>query len=154
MNAPARRLPEILGERVHALSHASRAAPRLYRAARGAGATVPAAAGLLGWSAVVLLVVAPRAAGVRGRQNAVRHFVWQALLAARYGDDVARAVARAQEAGSPDRADSSVDQHNNAVAQAYGRTHAEQLRGRSTPAVLSDLLAAGLEAFAAGELRA
>ncbi len=66
--------------------------------------------------------------GVPGRANAMRHFMWQAVLTARFGVDAARAIAAAQEAGTPSRRDSRVDAHNNEVGQAYGAEHADDLR--------------------------
>jgi hypothetical protein len=104
-------------------------------------------------SALVLFLVAPRAAGVRGRQNAVRHFVWQALLSGRHGSTVARAVADAQERGSVQPLDSATDQRNNAAGQAYGAGHHE-LASLPIAAALRELLAVGLAKWAAGELAA
>ncbi|HEX2896081.1 MAG TPA: hypothetical protein VHO29_18900 [Marmoricola sp.] len=138
--------------RLRAAFHAAAGAPKLYRAARGEGAGRLQAARMLALSAVVLFVVAPRAAGVPGRQNAVRHFVWQALLTARYGERVATAVADAQEQGAVDAADSAVDRHNNAVAHAYASAHAEQLAALSTGAALRPLFEAALAHWEAGEL--
>ncbi|HET6167795.1 MAG TPA: hypothetical protein VFE07_13275 [Marmoricola sp.] len=132
--------------------HALLGAPRLYRAARRAGAGVIDALGLLGTSALVLFVIAPRAAGVAGRQNAARHFVWQALLTARYGEPVAQAVGRAQEAGSVQPRDSAVDLHNNAAGQAYGAAHAVELAGVSVFDAAGAALRAALAAWDAGEL--
>jgi hypothetical protein len=137
---------------LHAALHAAAGAPRLYRAARRAGAVPVASARLLVESALVLFVVAPRAAGVPGRQNAVRHFVWQALLSARHGESVARAVADAQEDGTLDAEDSALDRHNNAVGQAYGAAHAADLASVPAPRAMRVLLRAGLAAWEAGEL--
>ena len=133
---------------------AAAGAPGLYRAARAAGTGRRDAVAMLLLSAVVLFVVAPRAAGVRGRQNAVRHFVWQALLTARYGTEVARALGDAQERGGTDPADAAADRHNNAVAQAYGAAHSRDLRDSSTAAALRALLRAGLRLWDSGELAA
>jgi hypothetical protein len=102
----------------------------------------------------VLFVVAPRAAGVPGRQNAVRHFVWQALLAARYGERVARQVAEAQERGSVQPLDSETDRRNNAAGLAYGVAHATEIGALSRRRAMRDLLRAGLAAWDAGELAA
>jgi hypothetical protein len=137
---------------VRAAAHAAAGTPRLFRAARRAGAGYRQAADVLACSAVVLLVVAPRAAGVRGRQNAVRHFVWQALLSARHGDGIARGVADAQEHGSVQPLDSAADRRNNAVGQAYGTAHAGQLAGLPVRVVLRELLEVGLAKWEAGEL--
>lgn len=140
--------------RVRAAGHALLGAPRLYRGARRAGAGVPDALGLLGTSALVLFVIAPRAAGVPGRQNAARHFVWQALLTARYGEPVARAVADAQEVGSVQPADSVIDVRNNAAGQAYGAAHSVELAGVSVLDAARAALRAALAAWDAGELAA
>lgn len=147
-------LPKRLGNHLHAAVHAGRGAPRLYRSARRAGAGRLAALRLMLWSGIVLFIVAPRAAGVPGRQNAVRHFVWQALITVRYGEAVARSVADAQEAGSPDHVDSSVDRHNNTTAQAYAAAHATDLRALSSVGLVRELLRAGLDDWDAGALRA
>jgi len=139
---------------VRGVAHAVGGAPRLYRAARSEGVGVLDAGRVPLSSAVVLFLVAPRAAGVPGRQNAVRHFVWQALLTARHGLAVAEAVAEAQERGSTRPADSATDRHNNAVGQRYGAAHAHELSAMSLRVALADLLRAGLAAWAAGELAA
>lgn len=138
--------------RLRAALHAAGGAPRLFRAARSAGAGRWESARILGASALVLLVVAPRAAGVPGRQNAVRHFVWQALISARHGEEVARAVAEAQEHGSTRPSDTATDHRNNAAGRAHGLAHAGQLRAGSTSAALRTLLEAGLATWEAGEL--
>jgi hypothetical protein len=99
-----------------------------------------------------LRVAATRGAGVPGRTNALRHFLWQALLAARLGDDVARAVAAAQESGTPHRKDSAVDEHNNAVGREHGAAHAARLREGSIGDALALLVPVALEKWDAGEL--
>ena len=139
---------------LRAAVHALLGAPRLYRAARVAGADVRDALGLLGTSALVLFVIAPRAAGVPGRQNAARHFVWQALLTARYGEPVAQAVAQAQEAGSVRPLDSQVDRRNNAAGRAYGAAHTAELTGVSVLDAARAALRAALAAWDAGDLAA
>jgi hypothetical protein len=139
---------------VRAGVHSLAGAPRLFGAAYGAGAGGVGSLRVLLTSAVVLFLVAPRAAGVPGRQNAVRHFVWQGLLTARHGLAVAEAVAEAQERGSTQPVDSATDRHNNAVGQRYGAAHATALAQASLRAALGDLLQAGLAAWAAGELAA
>ncbi|MGA9745912.1 MAG: hypothetical protein WBQ50_00495, partial [Nocardioides sp.] len=67
------------------------AAPRIFAAARGAGASVSEATGVLQVSLVALTTAAATSPGRPGRRNAQRHFSWQACLTARYGADVARA---------------------------------------------------------------
>jgi hypothetical protein len=139
---------------VRAAAHSLVGAPRLIRAAYGAGAGGVGSVRVLLTSAVVLFLVAPRAAGVPGRQNAVRHFVWQGVLTARHGLTVAEAVAEAQERGSTQPVDSATDRHNNAVGQRYGAAHAAALSEVSLRVALGDLLQAGLAAWAAGQLAA
>jgi hypothetical protein len=134
--------------------HAAAGAPRLYRAARHAGAGPVEAGRVLLTSAQVLLLVAPRASGAPGRQNAVRHFVWQAALTARHGSMVARAVATAQEEGAVDPLDSAADLHNNAVGQSYGAQHASRLAALPLRAALRELLDVGLARWQASELAA
>jgi len=141
-----------LRARLRAALHAAAGTPRLFRAARRAGAGPVESARLLVESAVVLFLVAPRAAGAPGRQNAVRHFVWQALVTARHGQAVARAVADAQEDGTVDARDSALDRDNNAVGQAYGAAHAGYLSSAPTSRALRLLLGAGLAAWESGEL--
>jgi len=139
---------------LRAALHAALGVPGLYRAARRAGAGPRDAIDVLLCSAWVLFVVAPRAAGAHGRQNAVRHFVWQAALTARHGEGVARSVADAQEEGSVQPLDSAADRRNNAVGQAYGAAHARELAGVPLRAELDELLAVGLTKWQAGELSA
>jgi len=137
---------------LRAAVHAAAGVPRLFRAARRAGAGHRDAADVLLCSAWVLFGVAPRAAGARGRQNAVRHFVWQAVLTARHGEGVARSVADAQEEGSRQPLDSAADRRNNAVGQAYGAAHVRDLAGVPLRTTLEELLEVGLTKWQAGEL--
>ena len=97
-------------------------------------------------------VAARRGRGERGRQNAVRHFVWQALVTARFGHQVARTVAEAQESGARREADSRVDRHNNTVGQEYGAAHAAELCESSATEALEALAAVALEKWSAREL--
>jgi hypothetical protein len=103
--------------------------PRLFAAALRAGAGPVGATQVVLISGAAASVAARRGRGEPGRQNAVRHFAWQALITARLGLPVAQAVAEAQETGSPDAADSRVDRHNNAAGQEYGAAHADELAG-------------------------
>jgi hypothetical protein len=127
-------------------------APRLYRAARQSGASTGQALDVLVVSASVLAVAAQRGAGERGRQNAVRHFAWQAVLTGRHGVHVARAVADAQERGSTRLRDSAVDQRNNAAGQAWGHAHEHELKDRSSRSAIDVAFAAALSKWADGEL--
>jgi hypothetical protein len=131
---------------------ASVGAPRLYRAARQAGASTRAALDVLAASAMVLALAARRGPGERGRQNAVRHFTWQAVLTGRHGIHVARAVADAQERGSTRLRDSAVDQRNNAAGQAWGHAHEHELAGRSLRAAVEVAFAAAMSKWGGGEL--
>lgn len=126
--------------------------PRLYAAALRAGAGPLEAARVLAISSGALTVAARRGAGVPGRQNAVRHFVWQALLTARHGLPVARAIAAAQESGTPNAADSQADRHNNAVGQEYGAAHAAELATGSLTAALETLAGVALAKWERDEL--
>lgn len=128
------------------------AVPRLYGAARAAGAGRSQALDVLADS-VLVLAGAARHSPTRWReQNAIRHFTWQAWLTARHGRDLARAVARAQERGREDSADSAVDRRNNATGQEYGAAHADELRERGRLAAIGHLLELGSTMFRAGEL--
>ena len=50
-------------------------------------------------SQAALRAAAAHGRGVPGRSNAMRHFMWQAVLTARFGVEAAQAIAVAQEAG-------------------------------------------------------
>jgi hypothetical protein len=139
---------------VRAAVHAALGVPRLFRSARRAGAGYRDATDVLICSAWVLFVVAPRAAGAHGRQNAVRHFVWQAVLTARHGEGVARSVADAQEQGSVQPLDSAADRRNNSVGQAYGAAHSRELHDLPLRTTMAELLEVGLTKWRAGELAA
>jgi len=132
--------------------HAATGVPRLVAAALRAGAGPVGAARVVAISGAAASVAARRARGERGRQNAVRHFVWQALVTARHGVAVARTVAEAQETGTANAADSRADRHNNAVGQEYGAAHAEALGTGSVSEALESLAGVALEKWAADEL--
>ncbi|CAA9375686.1 DUF6973 domain-containing protein [uncultured Nocardioides sp.] len=135
-----------------AVRAATSGVPRLYAAARSAGADHRDAAALVSASASALMVAARRHPHEWRRQNAVRHFAWQALLTARYGVEMARALADAHERGSSDAVDSSVDRANNAAGQAYGAAHAAQLRRGPVGATLTHLVEVAEREWAAGRL--
>ena len=132
--------------------HAAIGVPRLFAAALRAGSGPVGATQVVLISAAATRVAASRGRGEPGRQNAVRHFAWQALITARLGLPVAQAVAEAQETGTPNAADSRVDRHNNAVGQEYGAAHADELAGGSVNAALGVLAGVALEKWAADEL--
>ena len=66
--------------------------------------------------------------------------------------DAARTIAAAQEAGTPSHRDSRVDEHNNAVGQAYGAEHAADLSTGSATAAMSALVPVALEKWESDEL--
>ena len=132
--------------------NASVGAPRLYRAARQAGASRQAGLDVVAVSGAALALAARRGSGRRGRQNAVRHFTWQAVLTGRHGIHVARAVADAQERGSTRLRDSAVDQRNNAAGQAWGHAHEQELTAKTVRGALDHAATAALAKWDAGEL--
>lgn len=111
----------------------------MYGAARSAGLGHLDAVRVLQASAYSLLIARKRYPRHWRAENAVRHFVWQAWLAATYGRAVSRAVGRAHERVSADTDDSAVDEQNNRLGQEYGLAHAEQIRARATRRALSAL---------------
>ena len=141
-----------LGTVVATGRNASVGAPRLYRAARQAGASTTGALDVLAASAGALLVAARQGSGRPGRQNAVRHFTWQAVITARHGVHVATAVADAQERGSTRLRDTAVDQRNNAAGQAWGHAHQGELSGRPVREALDVASSAAMRKWTAGEL--
>ena len=132
--------------------HAATGAPRLYAAALKAGLGPSGGIEVLRISQAALQAAAAHGRGVPGRTNAMRHFMWQAVLTARFGVDAARTIAAAQEAGTPTPGDSRVDAQNNAVGQAYGAEHAADLTAGSTSAAISALVPVALEKWESDEL--
>lgn len=132
--------------------HSATAVPRLYAAALSAGLGPSGGLEVLRISQAALRAAATHGRGVPGRANAMRHFMWQAVLTARFGGDAARTIADAQEAGTPSRRDSSVDQHNNAAGRAYGADHVGDLTAGSASAAMSVLVPVALEKWASDEL--
>ena len=137
---------------LRAAIHAASGVPRIFTAALRAGAGPGDAAQVVAISAAATTVATNRGRGVPGRQNAMRHFVWQALLTARHGVELARAVANAQEVGTPDLRDSEVDRHNNRVGQEFGAAHAVDLAGISIREAADRLAGVALEKWATGDL--
>ena len=76
----------------------------------------------------------------------------ESLLAARFGGEAAGTIASAQETGTPNRRDSRVDEHNNAVGRAYGTDHAADLTAGSTSDALALLVPVALEKWETDEL--
>lgn len=88
--------------------------------------------------------VALAMAQARGRprvQNALRHFAFSAWLAARYDEEVARAITDHHERDSRRPLDTEVDQRNNKVGRRHGLQHPES--GAATPQAIWRLLRAG-----------
>lgn len=140
------------GDVVQQAIHAGSGVPRLYAAATRAGLGPSGAFEVLRISQAALQAAATHGRGVPGRTNAMRHFMWQATLTARFGLEAARALAAAQEAGTPNRRDSSVDEHNNAAGQAYGAEHASELAGLSPSEAMTSLVPVALAMWESGEL--
>lgn len=140
------------GDVVQQAIHAGTGVPRLYAGATRAGLEPSEAFEVLRISQAALRAAATHGRGVPGRTNAMRHFMWQATLTARFGLEPARALAAAQEAGTPNRRDSSVDESNNAAGQAYGAEHAEDLAGLSPSEAMSSLVPVALAMWESGEL--
>ncbi|WP_181310454.1 DUF6973 domain-containing protein [Nocardioides campestrisoli] len=115
--------------------------PRLWAAARSTGASTSQSTDALLASALAFSRAAAESPRQWRRQNAVRHFIWQAYLAARHGETLARALGDAQEQGSGDQVDTRVDQENNALGRAWGLAHAEELRSGTRAEVLERLVA-------------
>ena len=132
--------------------HAATGVPRLYAAALKAGLGASGGVEVLRISQAALQSAAAHGRGVPGRSNAVRHFMWQAALTARFGAEAARTIAVEQESGSPNRRDSQVDEHNNTVGRAYGAEHADDLAAGSASDVMTALVPVALEKWESGEL--
>ena len=139
---------DVLGQAIHSSS----AVPRLYVAARKAGLGTSDTFEALRISRDAMTSAAQHGRGVPGRANAMRHFMWQAVLTARFGLDAARTIAAAQEAGTPSRKDSRVDAHNNEVGQAYGAEHAADLRPLTPGEAMASLVPVALAKWESDEL--
>ena len=140
------------GDVVQQAVHAGTGVPRLYVAATRAGLGPSGAFEVLRISQAALRVAATHGRGVPGRSNAMRHFMWQATLTARFGVEAARSIAAAQEAGAPARRDSRVDEQNNAAGQAYGAEHASDLAGLTPSEAMASLAPVALGMWETGEL--
>lgn len=140
------------GDAVQQAIHASTGVPRLYAAALKAGLGQSGALESLRISQAALQASARHGRGVPGRTNAMRHFMWQAALTAKFGLDAARTIAAAQEAGTPSTRDSRVDQHNNGVGQSYGVDNADDLRTLGPGEAMAALVPVALAKWEAEEL--
>ena len=126
--------------------------PRLAIAARSAGLGGRDVVRVLWISEGAWRIAAARGAGVPGRRNALRHFLWQTLLTAHFGRGVAASIADAQEEGTANLRDSRVDQHNNLVGQAYGEANAAALTRTSRSDALGVLVPVALAKWESDEL--
>jgi hypothetical protein len=126
----------------------------VYGAARTAGLGRRDAVRVVEASAYALLLARKRYPKRWRAENAVRHFVWQAWLAATYGPDVAAAIGRAHERLATDRADTAVDRENNRIGQEYGVAHAERIRASAMRPAQSALADEAGRLWDAGQLRA
>lgn len=140
-----------LGDRLRQIVHSASSVPRLYLSALRAGTGVAGALHVLRISEAALRGAATHGRGVPGRINAMRHFLWQALLTARFDSEVALSIAIAQEVGAPDRRDSDVDRHNNTVGRDFAAAH-DELRNGSVGDALALLVPVALEKWHSEEL--
>jgi hypothetical protein len=58
-----------------------------------------------------------------GRQNALRHALWQYYLACMFGSDRAQQIGDIHESISTDPCDTAIDQFNNEAARAWAMSH-------------------------------
>ncbi|RYB95298.1 hypothetical protein EUA93_13690 [Nocardioides oleivorans] len=140
------------GDLVQQAIHAGTGVPRLWTAATRAGLSASQAGEVLLISQAALKSAATHGRGVPGRTNALRHFMWQAVLTARFGREAATSIAAAQEVSSPNLKDSRVDAHNNAVGQDYGEAHASALASGSASDAVASLAPVALEKWESDEL--
>ena len=141
-----------LGHVLDQALHSATVVPRLSAAAIKVGLGPAGTVDVLRISEAALRTAASQGRGVPGRTNALRHFMWQAVLTARFGVDAARTIADAQEAGTPNTKDSTIDAHNNAVGQEYGAAHERELRMGSPSEVMTMLVPVALEKWESDEL--
>lgn len=127
-------------------------APRVFNAAREAGASASAAADVMAASAAAIQVASSASDGTPGLENAIRHFIWQAYIAGRHGSAVAEAVAAAHEEGRNTPQDTRVDLHNNAAGRAYGEANPATIGRGSLTDALKALVPVAQEKWAADEL--
>src|SRR5829696_3612125 len=140
------------GDLVQQAIHSATGVPRIYAAGLRAGLGPSGAVEVLRISQAALAAAAKHGRGEPGRTNAMRHFLWQAVLTARFGVEAARTVAAEQETGSRRAADSRVDEHNNAAGQAYGAAHAGDLAAGSPSDAVAALVPVALAMWESDEL--
>ena len=140
------------GDLVQQAIHSAAGVPRLYSAALRAGVGPSGAVEVLRISQSAMATAAQHGRGVPGRTNALRHFLWQAVLTARFGVEVARSIAAAQEVGTPNVKDSRVDAQNNLAGQDYGVAHASDLKAGSPSDAVRSLVPEALAKWESDEL--
>jgi hypothetical protein len=111
----------------------------VYGAARSAGLPRADAIRVVQASAYSLLLARKRHPRHWRAENAARHFVWQAWLAATYGGKVAEAVGQAHERLSGNAVDSAVDHANNRRGREHGLAHAGTIGSSAMRPALSTL---------------
>lgn len=135
-----------------ALLQSASTAPSIYRAARGAGASHRQAWEIMATSAAALETAARIDDPAPGEINAVRHFIWSAYMTANFGEQIAGAVTNAHEVGAVEKADSRVDQKNNATARAYASAHRDEIKAWSVVEAMSKLTDIGRDLWQRDEL--
>jgi len=141
-----------LGTATRNVARAVAKVPRIFGAAREAGASTTESGRTLVLSTLVLLEATRRSRGRPWRENAVRHFAWQALLTARYGTAVSEGVAAANEAGSTDARDSAIDERNNSAGRTWARKHQAELTGVPLSQAVRRAFEEAIRQWDAGEL--
>lgn len=134
------------------VSHAAAVVPRLWSSSLRAGTGPAGAARVLRISEAAARSASFHGRGVPGRTNAIRHFVWQALLTARFDRATAEAIASDQERGTPAGRDSAADRRNNAAGQDYGLEHAVDLRAGPLADAVTRLVPVALSKWDSDEL--
>ena len=124
---------------------------RLFVESRRAGGNAMAIRAVIE-SAAALLIALRVSSTEPERQNAVRHFIWQARLTMARGQEFAATVGNLHEVGSPDRLDSSVDERNNSAGRSFATAEAERLAGLGTLAAYAELPRAALDHWRHGAL--
>lgn len=113
---------------VRALAVGYAAVPATYTSARQAGLDRLQAARVVGAAVGAWLLAFRRHPREPHRQNAVRHFAWQAWLSAHYGRTVSATIGDRHERLSSHPRDHQVDVRNNDVGQQFGAHLAAEIR--------------------------
>lgn len=141
-----------LGGPLRQVARAATVVPRLARAAMRAGVGPAGTVTVLRISEAAARKATTHGRGQPGRMNAMRHFIWQALITAHFGHAVAVQIGHAQEVGTPNLRDSEVDQHNNLVGQEYGAANGAELTAGSIADASALLVPVALAKWNSGEL--